>query len=127
MSATAVLTTQPEREAAILAAVRAVPRGTVASYGEIARRAGLPGRARLVGRVLRTTSDARLPWHRVTGAQGRIAFAAGSAPAREQARRLQREGLTVVRNRVRLPMLEQTTLDAAVWAPSLERRGQRGR
>ena len=38
----------------ILAEVRRVPAGHVASYGEIARRAGLPGRARLVARVLST-------------------------------------------------------------------------
>jgi methylated-DNA-protein-cysteine methyltransferase-like protein len=117
MESNAALTTQRARERAILAAVRAVPRGSVASYGEIARRAGLLGRARLVGRVLRTSNEPRLPWHRITGSQGRIAFATGSAQAREQTQRLQREGLTVARNRVRLPRLEEATLDAAVWAP----------
>ncbi|MBN8482836.1 MAG: MGMT family protein, partial [Xanthomonadales bacterium] len=43
----------PERDhAAICQAVRDIPHGCVASYGEVAARAGLPGRARLVGRVL---------------------------------------------------------------------------
>ena len=42
----------------ILAAVRAIPRGQVAGYGEVARRAGLPGRARLVARVLAANDDA---------------------------------------------------------------------
>ena len=71
------------------------------SYGEVARRAGLPGRARLVGQVLRDSGDdARLPWHRVTGAGGRIAFPAGSANAREQLRRLAREGVETRGNRV---------------------------
>ena len=77
------------RAAAIRRAVRAIKRGTFASYGEVARRAGLPGRARLVGQVLRESGDEeRLPWHRVTGAGGRIAFPAGSANARKQLRLL---------------------------------------
>src|SRR5689334_18689106 len=76
--------TARERAAAIRKAVRTIKRGTVASYGEVALRAGLPGRARLVGQVLRESGGvASLPWHRVTGAGGRIAFPAGSAPARE--------------------------------------------
>jgi methylated-DNA-protein-cysteine methyltransferase-like protein len=74
--------TASERAAAIRQAVRAIKRGSFASYGEVARRAGLPGRARLVGQVLRDSGDqARLPWHRVTGAGGRIAFPAGSKHA----------------------------------------------
>jgi methylated-DNA-protein-cysteine methyltransferase-like protein len=127
MVATAVLTTVQQREQAVIAAVRAVPRGEIASYGDIARRAGLPGRARLVGRVLRITSEKNLPWHRVTGACGRIAFAPGSALAREQARRLKREGLTVIGNRVRLPRFDASTLDAAVWAPVIAQDSRRER
>ena len=42
---------------AILKAVRGIKRGTFASYGEVARRAGLPGRARLVGTVLRESGN----------------------------------------------------------------------
>src|SRR5689334_23882322 len=92
----AMQTTNPvqQRQAAILKAVRGIKRGTFASYGEVARRAGLPGRARLVGTVLRDSGDQRnLPWHRVTGAGGRIAFPLGSRAAREQIRRLEREGV----------------------------------
>ena len=47
-------------ETAILAAIRAVPRGQVAGYGVIARRAGLPGRARLVARILASLRERRL-------------------------------------------------------------------
>jgi alkylated DNA nucleotide flippase Atl1 len=65
------------RTAAVLAAIRAVPRGQVAGYGEIARRAGLPGRARLVARLLADNEDLTLPWHRVLRSDGRIAFPAG--------------------------------------------------
>ena len=106
------------RAAAIRKAVRAISRGSFLSYGEVARRAGLPKRARLVGQVLRESgNEARLPWHRVTGAGGRIAFPAGSANAREQLRRLAREGVEVRGNRVvmkRTPASSRS-LDALLW------------
>jgi methylated-DNA-protein-cysteine methyltransferase-like protein len=107
-----------QRAAAILEAVRGIRRGTFASYGEIARRAGLPGCARLVGAVLRESGDKpRVPWHRVTGAGGRIAFPAGSRAAREQIRRLEREGVKARGNRVvPKPSAASTrTLDALLW------------
>lgn len=81
--------------AAILATVRAIPRGQVAGYGEVARRAGLPGRARLVARLLSGNDDPTLPWHRVLRSDGRIAFPEGSVGFREQARRLRAEGVEV--------------------------------
>ena len=90
-------------ETAILAAIRAVPRGQVAGYGVIARRAGLPGRARLVARILATNEDPALPWHRVLRSDGRIAFPPGSRGYREQARRLVAEGVPVQGGRVRMP------------------------
>ena len=66
------VSTAEKRAAAIRKAVRAIKRGSFLSYGDVARRAGLPGRARLVGQVLRESGDSRsLPWHRVTGAGGR--------------------------------------------------------
>lgn len=107
-----------DRASAIRKAVRAIRRGTVASYGEVARRAGLPGRARLVGQVLREAGDAaRLPWHRVIGAGGRIAFPAGSRHAREQLARLAREGVPVRGNRVLIPrrVTSVRALDALLW------------
>jgi len=98
----------------ILAAVRAIPRGAVAGYGEVAARAGLPGRARMVARILSHNDDPRLPWHRVLRADGRIAFPEGSASYREQAQRLRAEGVEVRQGRVaRRPR----TLDAALWGP----------
>ena len=98
----------------ILAAVRAIPRGQVAGYGEVARRAGLPGRARLAARVLSQNGDPRLPWHRVLRSDGRIAFPAGSEGHREQVRRLKAEGVAVVDGRVRMPP-RGDDLDAALW------------
>ena len=99
----------------ILAAIRAVPAGSVAGYGHIARRAGLPGRARLVARVLRDHGDPELPWHRIVRSDGRIAFPEQSASFAEQARRLRAEGVTVTRGRVRMPV--EDGLDKALWGP----------
>ena len=100
----------------ILAAVRAVPRGQVAGYGHIAQRAGLPGRARMVARVLSENTDARLPWHRVLRSDGRIAFPEGSKGYREQSQRLRAEGVLVEKGRVRMPARERD-LDAELWQP----------
>ena len=100
----------------ILAAIRAVPRGSVAGYGHIARRAGLPGRARMVARVLGQNDDPGLPWHRILRSDGRIAFPPGSPGFEEQARRLQSEGVDVRNGRVRIPKPDDS-LDAALWRP----------
>ena len=100
----------------ILAAIRAIPPGQVAGYGEVARRAGLPGRARLAARVLAGNDDPALPWHRVLRADGRIAFPEGSRGYREQCRRLRAEGVQVEGGRVRRAR-EPRDLDAEVWGP----------
>ena len=55
----------------ILKVVRRIPRGRVATYGQVAEVAGLPKQARLVGYTLRHASD-DVPWHRVINAQGTI-------------------------------------------------------
>jgi methylated-DNA-protein-cysteine methyltransferase related protein len=109
----------PADHAAILRVIRSIPQGRVASYGEIATRAGLPRRARLVGRVLgETPASADLPWYRVLRADGRIAFAPGSRGFREQVRRLAGEGVLVVRGRVDVIAHGwDRDLDAVLWAP----------
>lgn len=79
----------------ILATVRAIPRGKVCTYGQIATRAGLPRRARLVGTVLRNAGDPKLPWQRVIGACGQLTKAAGEAHFQRQRRALEAEGVKV--------------------------------
>ena len=106
---------KPSPAAAILAAIRAVPRGQVAGYGTIAKRAGLPGRARLVARILSENDDRRLPWHRILRSDGRIAFPPDSPGFAEQSQRLRVEGVDVRNGRVRMP--KEDSLDAAVWSP----------
>ena len=93
----------PDRGAleAIWEAVGAIPRGRVSTYGAVARAAGLPGRARLVGFALRAAGDSlNLPWQRVVGAGGRIAFPPASSAFREQTRRLRAEGVSLANGRV---------------------------
>jgi methylated-DNA-protein-cysteine methyltransferase-like protein len=98
----------------ILAAIRAIPAGEVAGYGEVARRAGFPGRARLVARLLGQNEDPGLPWHRVLRSDGRIAFPEGSRGFREQSQRLRAEGVHVVAGRVK-GQRAAATLDEQMW------------
>ena len=87
---------------AIVDTVRAIPFGRVASYGQVATAAGLPGRARLVGRALGTLHvDDSVPWHRVINAAGRISFPVGSDAHDLQRGLLEDEGVEFVHGRVR--------------------------
>jgi len=57
--------------------VRRIPHGRVATYGQIARLAGFPNHARLVGyalHALRGADDLTVPWHRVINARGEISL-----------------------------------------------------
>jgi methylated-DNA-protein-cysteine methyltransferase-like protein len=79
----------------VYAAVRAIPRGRVATYGQVARLVGVPRGARAVGWALRALDPAReraVPWHRVVGAGGRIPPRAGDGSFRQR-RRLRAEGV----------------------------------
>ncbi len=82
----------------IQAVVRKIPRGKVATYGDVAYAAGYPGAARQVVWALRATSG--LPWHRVLGAGGKILLP-GEAGF-EQRMRLQAEGVAFHGSRVAL-------------------------
>ncbi|MCH1598578.1 MAG: MGMT family protein [Pseudomonadales bacterium] len=74
--------------------VACIPSGQVASYGQIATLAGLPGYARFVGTTLgKLPRDTSLPWHRVVNASLHIA-PRNSDRMREQKRRLRGEGVT---------------------------------
>jgi methylated-DNA-protein-cysteine methyltransferase-like protein len=78
-----------------LAVLRAIPRGRVASYAQVAALAGSPLAARQVVRVLHSLSRAeRLPWHRVISSRGVIALKRGQG-FEEQAARLSAEGVKV--------------------------------
>ncbi|MDP2229288.1 MAG: MGMT family protein [Moraxellaceae bacterium] len=89
---------------AILATLNAIPKGCVTSYGEVAKRAGFPGYARLVCRVLRELPDrGRTPWWRVVRADGRSAMSADSPGGAEQRRRLKAEGIVFKGEKIQGP------------------------
>ena len=106
-----------EAHARIFAAIAAIPPGRVASYGAIAARAGLPGRARLVGKVLgEVPEDMKLPWFRVLRSSGQIAFPPGSRGFREQSRLLRAEGVEVKNGKVPLSRFGlDADLDRSLW------------
>ena len=74
--------------------VKQIPAGKVASYGQIADLAGLPGRARLVGKALGyAPTELAVPWYRVLRSDRSLAFAAGSEQALTQRQLLLAEGV----------------------------------
>lgn len=56
----------------VFAIVKKIPKGTVLTYGDVAKKIGYPRAARAVGAVLRTNFDPAIPCHRVIGANGSL-------------------------------------------------------
>lgn len=80
--------------AKIYAVVRRIPRGRVATYGQVAELAGLPGHARQVGYALHALPDSTtVPWHRVLNARGALSLRRDSGGEITQRLRLEREGV----------------------------------
>lgn len=100
----------------IYAVVRRIPRGRVATYGQVARLAGMPRQARQVGYALnRLPEDSGVPWHRVINAQGEISARAIPDDARLQRILLSAEG-------VRFNPAGRIALDRYLWNPTTVRR-----
>ena len=79
--------------ARIYEVVRRIPRGRVATYGQVAELAGLAGHARQVGYALHALPDGTtVPWHRVLNARGTLSLRR-SAGQIDQRIRLEREGV----------------------------------
>jgi len=104
---------EPSAYQKIRTTVERIPEGRVATYGQIARLAGLGRRARMVGYALHSTPDhIHIPWHRVINAGGRISFPSNSALYHEQRDKLLSEGIAVVGERIDLGRYR--------WRPALE-------
>ena len=89
----------PNKRAQFLSVVTLIPRGRVATYGDVARMAGYPGQARQVGYALAAMDRANdVPWHRVINARGAISQRANSTGHIEQRRLLEREAIEFDRN-----------------------------
>jgi methylated-DNA-protein-cysteine methyltransferase-like protein len=81
-----------------------IPHGRVATYGQVAALAGLPGQARLAGYALHALpASTALPWHRVINAQGGISLRGPGGDVLAQRMLLESEGVAFdARGRVRL-------------------------
>ena len=96
--------------------VQLIPSGQVACYGQIADLAGLPGRARLVGKALGCVPETGwrgqpVPWFRVINSQGKISFPQGSDAFEKQKQCLQDEQVVVIGARIKLKAFQ--------WQPDL--------
>ncbi len=83
----------------VLAFVRRVPPGRVATYGDIARLAGRPRAWRAVGTIMRTCSDTHVPCHRIVASGGRLGGYGGNESMKRAL--LRAEGVIVVGSRIR--------------------------
>ena len=78
----------------IYAAVKRIPRGRVATYGDVAEAAGLEGHARQVGYALHDLPpDSGVPWHRVINAKGEISLRSAGDSHELQRMLLEAEGI----------------------------------
>jgi methylated-DNA-protein-cysteine methyltransferase related protein len=105
----------------IYAVVRRIPRGAVATYGQVAELAGIPGGARVAGAAMKTSKPSdRLPWQRVIGKagklRGRIAIH-DPVGAAVQRKLLEDEGVTVGDSGL-------VALDVFGWLPATDESGR---
>jgi methylated-DNA-protein-cysteine methyltransferase-like protein len=83
--------------------IQQIPSGCVATYGQVAELAGLPGCARMVGRTLsQLPSGSQLPWHRIIAASGKISLPEDSESFLKQKEKLLIDGIEINHNRVNL-------------------------
>jgi methylated-DNA-protein-cysteine methyltransferase related protein len=98
-----MLLTQQQRKEAIYLALAQIPKGKVITYGNLAKLAGMPNGARLVGRLMcELPEGSRLPWHRVINAQGKLSLPEDSDSYREQIKRLKKEGVVINNGKIKL-------------------------
>ena len=101
---------------AVYAVVRRIPRGEVATYGQVAALVGRERAARAVGGAMRSCPDG-VPWHRVVNAQGGISRRRRDSGMLTQRIRLEQEGVRLRRGRVWLARYQ--------WAPARADRRRR--
>ena len=102
----------------IYSVVRSIPPGRVATYGQIAILAGLPGHARQVGYALNALPENHdVPWHRVINAKGRISLRSESGYEDLQRRLLEAEGVS-------FDASERVSLSKFGWRPGAKPEGK---
>jgi methylated-DNA-protein-cysteine methyltransferase related protein len=99
----------------IYAVIQKIPAGRVATYGQVAALAGIPGHARQVGYALSALAEgSQVPWHRVVNARGEISLRSGGSDSHQLQRlRLEAEGV-VFDAQGRIP------LELFRWRPELQ-------
>ena len=103
--------------ARIYAVVRRIPRGRVATYGQVAELAGLPGHARQVGYALHALpAGTAVPWHRVLNSAGALSLRAAGGGELVQRQLLEREG-------VRFNLRGRVPLERVRWRPGRTPKG----
>lgn len=106
----------------IYAVVRRIPPGRVATYGQVAALAGLPGHARQVGQALRETPEGvEIPWQRVINAKGEVSPRGGLGLEQGWQRHLLEEEGVVFDDRGRID-LDRFGWDPDAQPPSQKRR-----
>jgi methylated-DNA-protein-cysteine methyltransferase related protein len=96
---------------AIYDVIRQIPRGRVATYGQIAELAGIPRQPRRVGYALSALpKNGGVPWHRVINSKGEISLRSNGAPDPTQRRLLKQEGVVFDR-------AGRISLDRFRWQP----------
>ena len=91
--------------------VSQIPRGRVATYGQIAELAGIPGQPRRVGYALSALpDDTAVPWQRVVNAKGEISLRSQSGPDTIQRKLLRSEGIVFDRR-------GKISMDRFQWRP----------
>ncbi len=100
----------------ILAVIRRIPKGRVATYGQVAALAGYPGHARQVGYALNDLPDgSAVPWQRVINAKGEVSRRSSGVPAAGLQRHLlEQEG-------VRFDERGRVDLERCRWEPRRKR------
>ena len=97
--------------------VQHIPPGKVATYGQVARLAGIPRGARTVGWALHSLpDDLEVPWQRVINAQGRVSTGWDDDPSTGQRALLEAEGIVFDKQgRLDLKVYGWAGLDMAEW------------
>jgi methylated-DNA-protein-cysteine methyltransferase-like protein len=112
-------------DTAVLSQVRRIPRGRVATYGQIAALVGKPRAARAVGQVMSRADG--VPWHRVVNSQGGISRRSRMTGMLTQRIRLEQEGIVFRRGRVVMSRFRWQNGAAARQAATVgPRRSRRG-
>ena len=110
------MSVDPSFRARVLAVVRRIPPGRVATYGDVAAAAGRPLASRAVGNIMSTCGGRDIPAHRVIAAGGRLGGYGGNLELKRAL--LRAEGILVSGSRIK-------DFEARRWGPRQRRRSPR--